>query len=357
MRRRDVLAGAALAAGASLHFPAPAIAQGIRQLTMVTDYPDGPGMFASARRLARTINEASRGRIRIEASPGGAVVKPLQTFDAVQSGVADMFHSHIGYFEKKSPAFHFYSGVPFGFTANELFAWVHFGGGQALWDALAAEFNVKPLLACSTGSQMGGWFTREVASAEAFKGLRYRMGAPAGEVFRRLGATVVLVPGAEIVSALKSGAIDACEWIGPWMDMAMGLHNAAGFYYYPAWNEPGGALALGINRRLWESFDEGDRRLIEAAAASEFAVSLAEFNANNALALRKLREEGSVKIRKFGDALLRTFAEISRDVVAKIGSGDEHAKKIHASHQDFRTLIKEWSDISEGAYLGIRALR
>jgi len=284
------------------------------------------------------------------------VVKPLQTFDAVQSGVADMFHSHIGYFEKKSPAFHFFSGVPFGFTANELFAWVHFGGGQALWDALAGEFNVRPLLACSTGSQMGGWFTREVASADTFKGLRYRMGAPAGEVFRRLGATVVLVPGAEIVSALKSGAIDACEWIGPWMDMAMDLHKAAGFYYYPAWNEPGGALALGINRRVWESFDEGDRRLIEAAAASEFAVSLAEFNANNALALGKLRADGSVKIRRFGDALLRTFAEISRDVVAKIGSGDEHAKKIYASYQDFRALIREWSDISEGAYLGVRAL-
>ncbi|MEX0589975.1 MAG: TRAP transporter substrate-binding protein [Xanthobacteraceae bacterium] len=356
MRRRDVLAGAGLAAGAGLSFPAPAIAQGIRQLTMVTDYPDGPGMLASARRLARTINEASQGRIRIEASPGGAVVKPLQTFDAVQSGIADMFHSHIGYFEKKSPAFHFFSGVPFGFTANELFAWVHFGGGQELWDALAGEFNVKPLLACSTGSQMGGWFTRDVASTDAFKGLRYRMGAPAGEVFRRLGAIVVLVPGAEIVSALKSGAIDACEWIGPWMDMAMGLHKAAGFYYYPAWNEPGGALTLGVNRRVWESFDEGERRLIEAAAASEFAVSLAEFNMNNALALRKLRAEGSVKIRKFDDALLRTFAEISKDIVAKTGSGDEHAKKIYASYQDFRTLIREWSDIAEGAYLGIRKL-
>ena len=104
MRRRDILAGAGLAAGTALGFPAPAIAQGIRKLTLVTDWPEGPGMLPSARRLAQTITEASNGRIRIEVSASGAVVRPFETFDAVQAGVADMFHSHIGYFEKKSPA-------------------------------------------------------------------------------------------------------------------------------------------------------------------------------------------------------------------------------------------------------------
>ncbi|ESZ13073.1 TRAP transporter substrate-binding protein [Mesorhizobium sp. L48C026A00] len=357
MRRRDVLAGAGLAAGASLSFPAPVIAQGIRQLTMVTDHPEGPGMLPSARRLAQTITEASHGRIRIEVSASGAVVRPFETFDAVQSGLVEMFHSHIGYFAKKSSAFHFYSGVPYGFTANELFAWVRFGGGQELWDALCGQFNIKPLLSSSTGTQMGGWFTHEMTSAQGFKGLRYRMAEPGAEVFRQLGATVVLLPGAEIVQSLRSGAIDACEWIGPWMDMAMGLHQAASYYYYPGWQEAGTAIALGINKRVWESLDESDQRLIEAAAASEYAVSLAEFNTNNALALRRLRAEGTVKIRKFDDAMLRAFAEISKDVVAKAGSGDEFSGRIYRSYLDFRTLIREWSDIAEGAYLGIRMFR
>lgn len=321
---------------------------------MVTDHPEGPGMLPSARRLAQTITEASHGRIGIEVTASGAVVRPFQTFDAVQSGVVDMFHSHIGYFERKSPAFHFYSGVPYGFTANELFAWMRFGGGQELWDTLGAQFNIKPLLSSSTGTQMGGWFIHEMSSTEGFKGLRYRMAEPGAEVFRRLGATVVLLPGAEIVPSLRSGAIDACEWIGPWMDMAMGLHQAASYYYYPGWQEPGTAIALGINTRVWESFDEGDQRLIEAAAASEYAVSLAEFNTNNALALRRLRAEGTVKIRKFDDAMLRTFAEISKDVVAEAGSGDDLSRKIYRSYMEFRALIREWSDIGEGAYLGVR---
>jgi TRAP-type mannitol/chloroaromatic compound transport system substrate-binding protein len=354
MRRRDILAGAGLAV-AGLGFPAPAIAQGVRHLTMVTDYPDGPGMLPSARRLAQAISEACEGRIRIEVSPAGAVVRPLETFDAVEASVADMFHSHIGYFEKKSPAFHFYSGVPFGFTADELFAWVRFGGGQELWDELAGQYGVKPLLACSTGSQIGGWFVNEITTVEGLKGLRYRMAGPGAEVYRRLGAVVVLVPGTQIVQSLRSGAIDACEWIGPWLDTAMGLHQAAVYYYYPAWHEPGTGLTLGINRRVWESFDRAEQRLIEAAAAAEYAVSLAEFNTNNALALGRLRAEGAVKLRRFDDALLKRFAEISREVVAEAGSGDALAGKIHQSFLDFRASIRGWSDVAEGAYLGIRS--
>src|SRR5713101_631920 len=153
MRRRDILSGAgSLAAGATLSFPVPAIAQGIRQLKMVTDWPAGsPGLQSSAARLAQRIGTASDGRINIEVFPAGALVRPFETFDAVGAGVADMYHSADYYFEKKSPAFNFFSTVPFGFTADELFAWVQYGGGQELWDTLSGQFNIKPLL-CLCGA-------------------------------------------------------------------------------------------------------------------------------------------------------------------------------------------------------------
>jgi TRAP-type mannitol/chloroaromatic compound transport system substrate-binding protein len=358
MRRRDILAGAgSLATAATLSFPAPAIAQGIRQLKMVTDWPENmPGLLPSARRLAQTITDGTGGRIKIEVFPSGALVRPFETFDAVSAGVADMYHSFAGYFEKKSSAFHFYSNVPFGFTADELFAWVRYGDGQQHWDALSGQFNIKPLLCTSTGTQMGGWFNNEVISLEGFKGLRYRMAGPGAEVLRRLGAIVVTLPGGEIMPALKSGAIDASEWVGPWLDMAIGLHEAAGYYYYPGFHEPGAAQTLGINTRVWESFDANERRLIEAAAAGEYAHSLAEFNANNALSLRKLRDEGTVKILKFDDALLRGFLEISKDVVAEAGSGDDISRKIYASYQQFRASIMDWRDVADRAFMNSRRL-
>jgi TRAP-type mannitol/chloroaromatic compound transport system substrate-binding protein len=358
MRRRDVLASAgSFATGASLSFPAPAIAQGIRQLKMVTDWPDGtPGLGTSAVRFAQTIGAATSGRIKIEVFPAGALVRPFETFDAVGAGVADMYHSFEGYFEKKSPALHFFAAIPFGFTADELFAWVQYGGGQELWDALSGQFNIKSLLCTSTGCQMGGWFTREVTSPEGYKGLRYRMGGLGAEVLRRLGAIAVTLPGGEIMPALKSGAIDASEWIGPWLDMALGLHKAAGYYYYPAFHEPGSGFIVGINKGVWESFDASDRRVFEAVAACEYARSLAEFNANNALSLRKLRDEGIVKILKFDDSVLKEVYRLSKDVVAEIGSGDDLSKKIYASYQQFRASIMDWSDIAERAFLNARGL-
>ena len=148
MRRRDILAGAgSFATGATLNFPTPVIAQGMRQLKMVTDWPEGlPGTLSNAVRLAQTIGAATGGRIKIEVFPADALVRPFETFDAVSAGVADMYHSVEYYWEKKSPAFHFFAAIPFGFTADELFAWVQYGGGQELWDALSGQFNIKSLL-------------------------------------------------------------------------------------------------------------------------------------------------------------------------------------------------------------------
>ena len=324
---------------------------------MVTDWPeDMPGLQTSAVRFAQTIGAATGGRIKIEVFPAGSLVRAFETFDAVAAGVADMYHSFEGYFAKKSPALHFFAAMPFGFTAEELFAWVQYGGGQELWDALSGQFNVKSLLACSTGCQMGGWFIREITSPEEFKGLRYRMAGPGAEVLRRLGAIVVTLPGGEIMPSLRSGAIDASEWIGPWLDMAIGLHKAVGYYYYPGFHEPGSGFSVGINKGVWESFDASDRQVIEAVAACEYARSLAEFNANNALSLRKLRDEGTVKILKFDDSLLKAFLEISKDVVAEIGSGDELSKKIYASYQQFRASIMDWRDITDRAFLNSRRL-
>ena len=185
--------------------------------------------------------------------------------------------------------------------------------------------------------------------------MRYRMAGPGAEVLRRLGAIVVTLPGGEIMPALQSGAIDASEWIGPWLDMAIGLHKAVGYYYYPGFHEPGSGFTLGINKGVWESFDAGDRRVIEAMAAGEYTRSLAEFNANNALSLRKLREEGNVKIQKFDDSLLKAFLRSAR-MSSPRSAGDELSRKIYASYWQFRASIMDWSDITERAFLNSRRL-
>jgi TRAP-type mannitol/chloroaromatic compound transport system substrate-binding protein len=190
--------------------------------------------------------------------------------------------------------------------------------------------------------------------AELCYGRKHGRQGLGGEVLRRLGAVVVNVPGSEIGQALKSGAIDGSEWIGPWLDVALGLNTVAGYYYYPGFHEPGSVATLGINKRVWQALEASDQRVIEDATAAEYARSLAEFNANNAVALRRLRDEGTIKILKFDDTALKELYRVSKDVVAEAASGDALSKKIYASYREFFALIIDWSDIAEGTVLTSR---
>src|ERR1700745_955008 len=148
------------------------------------------------------------------------------------------------------------------------------------------------------------------------------------EVLRRMGATVVLTPAAEIAGALKSGAIDAAEFIGPWRDICLGLHNAADYYYYPGFHEPGFNASLGINKSLWDGLTPAEHALIEAAAQAEVTRSLAEFNAENIKSLKLLRADARIKIRRFNDDLIKTFGKLSKEVVAGTAAKDSLTRKV-----------------------------
>jgi TRAP-type mannitol/chloroaromatic compound transport system substrate-binding protein len=248
-RRRDLLFGATAIAAAG-NLPAPAVAQGIRELKMVTDWAENsPGQQASAERLARSITAMSDGRLKVAVYPKDSLVRAFEGFDAVGAGIADMYHSADYYFESKSPALNFFCAVPYGMTADELSSWIYFGGGQTLWDEVDAQFNIKPLMALNPGAQMGGWFNKEVNSPADFKGLRYRMPGLGAEVLRRMGATVVTTPGSEIMTALKSGAIDASEWVGPGSTSISGSTRPPIITTTPAFTSPAAATRSASTRR------------------------------------------------------------------------------------------------------------
>jgi TRAP-type mannitol/chloroaromatic compound transport system substrate-binding protein len=356
--RRGVMLRGAAVVGAAAAFPAPAIAQGARELKMVTSWPKGlPGLGTSAERLGRSITAITGGRLKVQVFGAGELVSAFEVFDAVSSGLADMYHSAEYYWEKRSPAFSFFAAVPFGFTADEMAAWIHFGGGQALWDELAGGFNIKPLLTTNSGVQMGGWFTKEVKGPESYAGLRYRMPGLGGEVLRRMGAVVVNLPGGEITAALKSGAIDASEWVGPWNDMILGLHKVSKFYYYPGFHEPGTVLGMGTNKKLWDSLSADDRNAITAAANGEYTLSLAEFNMNNAKSLEQLSQDPSIEIRKFDDSLLQALGKTSGEVLADAARKDALTRRVYDSYIDFWSRANRWADLAERGYLNARNLK
>ena len=325
---------------------------------MVTDWPENtPGLQTSAERLARSITAMSEGRLKVTVYPAGSLVRAFRDLRCCRR----RRRRHVSFVRLlfrcgKSPALYFFCAVPYGLTADELCSWIDFGGGQALWDEVDAQFNIKPLMAFNTGVQMGGWFNKEINRPEDSKGLRYRMPELGAEVLRRMGATVVTIPGGEIVGALKSGAIDASEWVGPWLDMDLGLDKAADYYYYPGFHEPGTNITLGINKTLWDSLAPSERALIEAAAQAEVTRSLAECNAENVKSLKLLRADERIKIRRFSDELIRTFGKLSKEVLADTAAKDPLTRKVYDSYMAFLAGVMDWGELSETGYRDTRRL-
>ena len=185
MRRRQFLTtgvatGAAMA-GATVS--APAIGRGQRELKLVTSFPPNyPGFGPSAARVARRITTASGGRIKVRLFHEDELVPTFGVFDAVSDGIAEMYFSLEYYFPQKSPAFNFFTAVPFGMTHFETWAWMMYGGGYELWRGIHDQFGMVPFLGPSAGVQMGGWFNRRIASIGDFQGVRFRMPGLGGEV-------------------------------------------------------------------------------------------------------------------------------------------------------------------------------
>jgi TRAP-type mannitol/chloroaromatic compound transport system substrate-binding protein len=359
MKRRDFIrttAAGSVAAGAAA-FAAPAIAQDKKTLKMVTPWPKNfPGLGTGAQRLADRITKGTDGRITVKVYSAGELVPALESFDAVSGGTADLYHAPDYYWQGKSKGFAFFTTVPYGLTPQEMHAWIHHGGGQALWDDLANGFNIKPILCGNTGAQMAGWFRQPINSLEDLKGLKFRTPGLGGEVMRQVGVNVVNIPGGEIFTSLESGAIDAAEWVGPWNDLAFGFHQITKHYYYPGYQEPGPALTCGFNKNIWESLSETDKTIIEHACLAETEYTLAEFDANNGDALNTLMNEHGVKLHRFSDDILQALGEASGDVVADAAQESELTKRIYQSYMAFRDKMIAWTDIANRGFLNARAL-
>ena len=322
---------------------------------MVTAWPPGlPGFATTAVALADTLREISRGRFTIQVYAADELVPAFEVFDAVSRGSIEMGHSAPAYWKAQAPATQLFTGFPFGMLPAEFNAWMAYGGGMELWRECYEPFGLVPFPGGNTGAQMGGWFRREIHSAEDFSGLKIRMPGLGGDVLRRLGATVVNLPGGELFTALQSGLIDATEWASPYNDLPLGLHQAAPYYYFPGWHEPAGSIEIIVNRKALESLPGDLQSLIQTACTAVNHRMLSEFMARNVQSLRVLVEEHGVQLRRFPDDVLRGLRRSANEILDELGAGNPLAARILRSYREFQEGIAGWQAISEGSYLSAR---
>ena len=365
MKRRDWLYGAGAAAVATgLAACGKTAAPGadgaaadtaVRNWKMVTAWPTNfPGLGTGAAQLAALITRASGGRLNVKVYGGGELVAPFEVFDAVSRGTAEMGHSAAYYWKGKSEAAPFFCSVPFGMNAQEMNGWLHYGGGMELWRELYAPHNLVPFAAGNTGVQMAGWFNRELKSLADLAGLKMRIPGLGGEVMARLGVTTVNLPGAELFTALQAGAIDATEWVGPYNDLAFGLHRVAKYCYYPGWQEPGPTLECMIHKPAFDALPDDLKAIVESCCHAVNDSMLAEYTARNQQALEVLKNEHKVDFRPLPADILAALKKASQAVLDEIAATDPFARKVYDSLRSFQQQSGTWHTYSEEAWYRMR---
>jgi len=355
MKRRDFFLKSALLASLGLASQKSVAAKKTEySWKMVTTWPKNfPGLGTGAENLANLINKLSGGRIKITVYGAGELVPAFEIFDAVSRGIAELGHGSAYYWKGKNESLQFFSTVPFGLTANEMNAWLYYGGGQELWQKAYSKFNLVPMAAGNTGIQMAGWFNKEINSLDDLKGLKMRIPGLGGEVLKRAGGTPVNLPGGELFTALKTGTIDATEWVNPYNDLAFGLHKAAKYYYYPGWHEPGTTLECFLNKEIFDSLPEDLQNIITGAAKIANLDMLSEYIARNNEALKILKDKHKVNIMPLPDEVLEMLHNISNEVISEIAKKDKFSMQVYDSYKNFQKKTSEWSKISIKSYLNI----
>ena len=355
MKRRDFFLKSALLASLGLTSQKSVAAKKPEySWKMVTTWPKNfPGLGTGAENLANLINKLSSGRIKITVYGAGELVPAFEIFDAVSRGIAELGHGSAYYGKGKNQSLQFFSTVPFGLTANEMNAWLYYGGGQELWQKAYSKFNLVPMAAGNTGIQMAGWFNKEINSLDDLKGLKMRIPGLGGEVLKRAGGTPVNLPGGELFTALKTGTIDATEWVNPYNDLAFGLHKAAKYYYYPGWHEPGTTLECFLNKEIFDSLPEDLQNIITGAAKIANLDMLSEYIARNNEALKILKDKHKVNIMPLPDEVLEMLHNISNEVISEIAKKDKFSMQVYDSYKNFQKKTSEWSKISIKSYLNI----
>ena len=315
---------------------------------MVTTWPPNfPVLGEGCNLFAQIIERLSQGRLKIKVYGGGELVPALGAFDAVRSGAAEMGSGVSYYWAGKMPASQFFGSVPFGMNAQQLNAWLISGGGMDLWRELYGQFGLVPFVGGNTGVQMGGWFNKKIESLDDIKGLKMRIPGLGGKVLEKAGGTPVLIAGSELYTSLERGIIDATEWIGPYHDHKMGFYQIAKYYYSPGWHETGSALEFFVNQEAYEKLPEDLQAMIESVCLQINHWMLSEFEAQNAIYLKKLVEEEGVELKNFPTSVLDQLRIYTQETIEELVESDPFSKKVYESYSSFQKKIQKWSDISE----------
>lgn len=338
----------ALAAGIVIGYalqPQPVTAQAPRVLKVQASWPAASMFMDNFRMFADRVNKASAGRLKIEVLPAGAIVPAFEVVDATHKGVIDGAHTWSGYLIGKHPAAVLFTGGPGGPFGMDLFdhlGWFYDGGGQQLfeeWYQKIIQRDVVGFPIVPFTPQMLGWFKTPFKGWGDLKGRKFRAVGMNAQILQAAGATVVSLPGGEILPAAERGVIDAAEWCCPAEDIKLGFPNVWKYYYMPSMHEMTEVGDLVLSKKVWDSLSPDLQEIIRMAAMDTYIRWWLGYARENSKGLAELREKHKVNISRTPDEVLIKQLETWDRIREKFATEDAFFKKVMESQRQYASVV------------------
>jgi TRAP-type mannitol/chloroaromatic compound transport system substrate-binding protein len=313
--------------------------------------PNFPIFGDATKNLATMVDKMSNGRLKITIDSSNKHKSPFGIFDMVKSGQYDLGHSASYYWKGKVPATLYFTTMPFGMIAPEQYAWFYYGGGMELMDELYSQHNLMSFPGGNTSNQMGGWFQKEIKTVEDLQGLKMRIPGFAGEVLAQLGAKPTNIPPGELYTALERGTIDALEWVGPSLDLRMGFHKIAP-YYYTGWHEPATELQFLVNKKTFDALPADLQEILRTAmktVAYDMYIQSTHESGKNWAAMKE--EFPNILVKTFPEEVMTAIRSANDDLLKANAEADPFAARVLESQKTYMEQVREWTLISDKAYL------
>lgn len=312
-------------------------------LRMQAGVPSGDFFYALVQDFSRIVSDLTGGGLKIDVLPSGAIVKAFDMADAVHKGTLDACYAVPAFWYNKNSALSLFgTGPAFGHDANTLLSWYEHGGGKALYEELyrdVLKLNVTPFLFGPMGVQPLGWFRKEVKSAADFRGLKFRTVGLSIDVFSNMGASVVSMPGGDIVPALDRGVIDAAEFNNPAVDAGLGLPDVSKICMVRSYHQPGECFEVLINKTLFDSMPDHYRTALRYApkiASAEMTWKILDVYSKAYLDLRDRRSVRFIETPR--DILEAQLAAWDKVIEQKSGENPFFAKVL-ASQKEYMQRV------------------
>ena len=245
-------------------------------------------------RITEKINNNSNNSLYLKYFEPGALVPPLEIFDAVSSGAVDAGWSTPGYWAGKIPALQIFSSLPFHYNIDDHNEWIWNQGGFQKMNKIYNKYNIQSIPCGLVTSEGFGWFKNKITNIEDLQGLKMRFFGLGAKVMDKVGANTMLLAGGDIYPALELGTIDATEFAPPYIDIELGFYQVAKYYYYPSWHQPFALLELMINLDSWNSISLDQQLLIVSECKNNINFGLVKQESLIPEALKKIESKGVI---------------------------------------------------------------